>query len=86
MDGDAVDRGLHEGPEAVPTVSGRGLAAILDRRWIAILILCIAVLRGVSFWSRLERNFDPQDFSVYYCSGLLLRSGQNELLPKVVDR
>jgi hypothetical protein len=66
-------------------VSWRGLAAILDRRWIAILILCIAVLRGVLFWSRLERNFDPQDFSVFYCSGLLLRNGRNpyeaDLLP-----
>ncbi|HUY29121.1 MAG TPA: glycosyltransferase family 87 protein [Candidatus Binataceae bacterium] len=85
MGGDPGDRPAHDGPDAVPTVSGRGLAAILDRRWFAILILCIAVLRGVSFCSSLERNFDPQDFSVFYCSGLLLRSGQNpydaDLLP-----
>lgn len=58
-------------------VSGRGLAAALNRRPIAILIFAIALFRAGAMWHSLAVNFNPQDFSIYYCSALTLRQGGN---------
>lgn len=66
-----------EGHEAVPVISAHGLAKVLSRRWIATLVLVIAVLKFGLVGMRLARDFSPEDFSVYYCSSVLLLRGQN---------
>ena len=85
MNTDAVGgRGPGAG-RGTPLVSGRGLAAALDRPLIAVLIFSVAIIKLGGLGVRLSRSFDPQDFSVYYCAGLVLRHGQNpyntDLLP-----
>jgi hypothetical protein len=80
--GDAVRVELPSAGRNTPLVSGRGLAAVLDRPFVAILIFSIAVLKIGSLGLQLSRSFDPLDFGVYYCSGLLFRLGQN---PYIAD-
>lgn len=58
-------------------VSSRGLGAAIAHPGVAVLIFLIAILKAGSLGLSMSRNFDPQDFSVYYASGLLLREGFN---------
>lgn len=73
----AGDQSIRIPTQTEPVISGRGLAKVLSRPWLAILIFSIAILKVVSVWMHLERSFSPQDFSVYYCEGLLLLHSEN---------
>jgi Glycosyltransferase family 87 len=60
-----------------PRVSFRGLGSALSKPWIAFVILGVAIIRLASLYYGLYRDFAPEDFSVYYASGFLLRHGVN---------
>lgn len=58
-------------------ISGRGLAAALNRRPVAILIFAIAITRAGVMWYGLARTFSPVDFSIFYCSVVTMHEGGN---------
>jgi hypothetical protein len=58
-------------------VSCSGLAAALGRPSFALLILAIALLRVATMWHGLAARFEPNDFSIYYCSAVTMRDGGN---------
>jgi len=60
-----------------PTISLRGLGAALGKPWMGFLILGLATARIAGLFYGLCKHFSPEDFSVYYASGLLLRHGVN---------
>lgn len=60
-----------------PTISLRGLGAALNKPWMAFLILGLATVKIAGLFYGLYSHFTPEDFSVYYASGVLLRHGVN---------
>lgn len=60
-----------------PTISLRGLGAALNKRWMGFLILGLATAKIAGLFFALYTHFNPEDFSVYYASGFLLRNGVN---------
>ncbi len=72
-----IEHDYGEKRETVPVVSAHGLAKVLSRRWIATFVFVIALLKFGSVGTNLARDFSPADFSVYYCSSVLLLRGQD---------
>lgn len=66
--------------KAEPRVSLRGLGSALSKPWIAFVVLGAASLKIASLYYGLYLHFTPEDFSVYYASGFLLRHGVNPYL------
>ena len=56
-------------------IGWEGLARALNRRWLAITIFAIAIVKLVLLYLQLWRHFDAEDFSVYYSSVRLMRLG-----------
>jgi hypothetical protein len=61
-------------------ISARGLASVLDRRWVAILLCALAALKLLMMWGEVSAPLDPEDFGIYYVSAQLLRHGANPYL------
>src|SRR5215469_10062736 len=66
--------------KAEPRVSLRGLGSALSKPWIAFVVLGAASLKIASLYYGLYLHFTPEDFSVYYASGFLLRHAVNPYL------
>lgn len=58
-------------------LSRKGLAKTFDQRWLAAGIFALGILSLAAPHLRLWTHFDAKDFSVYYTSSSLMRSGIN---------
>ena len=61
-------------------ISARGLAAVLDHRWVAVLLCALAALKLLMMWGEISAPLDPEDFGIYYLSAQLLHHGANPYL------
>ena len=65
---------------AARPISARGLAAVLDHRWVAVLLCALAALKLLMLWGEISAPLDPEDFGIYYLSAQLLHHGANPYL------